>query len=103
MELTFTGALWYWRGPAPWHFVTVPDAECALLTEVAVSVTYGWGMVPVSASIGDTVWSTSLWPHHGGYIVPVKARVRSAQSLDVGDAVTVTVAVATSGTGGVAD
>jgi hypothetical protein len=23
MHLEFGGELWFWRGPAPWHFVTV--------------------------------------------------------------------------------
>lgn len=93
MELTFTGVLWYWRGPAPWHFVTVPDAECALLAQASATVTYGWGMIPVSARIDDTGWSTSLWPKDGGYIVPVKTAVRAAQRLEVGDAVTVELTV----------
>ncbi|MGI3783213.1 MAG: hypothetical protein ACRYG2_20810, partial [Janthinobacterium lividum] len=35
-----------WRGPAPFHFVAVPDDVCAGLAAVAAQVTYGWGMVP---------------------------------------------------------
>lgn len=93
MELTFTGELWYWRGPAPWHFVTVPSAQCALLSDASASVTYGWGMIPVTARINDTSWPTSLWPKDGGYIVPVKTRVRAAERLDVGDVVTVELTV----------
>jgi uncharacterized protein DUF1905 len=29
---------------------------------VSASVTYGWGMIPVRVRIGDTEWTTSLWP-----------------------------------------
>ncbi len=54
MELTFTGDLWYWRGPPPFHFITVPDEESGALEAVAPVVTYGWGMVPVTARIGST-------------------------------------------------
>jgi hypothetical protein len=35
-------------------------------------VTYGWGMIPVTAQIGTTEWITSLLPKDGRYIVPVK-------------------------------
>lgn len=32
---------------------------------------------------------TSLWPEDGRYVVPVKAGVRKAEALEVGDTVTV--------------
>ncbi|RXZ72991.1 DUF1905 domain-containing protein [Agromyces albus] len=93
MELAFSGELWFWRGPAPWHFVTVPDEESELLESISAMVTYGWGMVPVAVRIGDSAWETSLWPKNGGYIVPVKTWVRKAESLDVGDIVDVRLTV----------
>ena len=93
MELTFTGEIWFWRGPAPWHFVTVPDDESAAIETVAALITYGWGMVPVTVRIGGREWTTSLWPKDGGYIVPIKAWVRAAEQLDVGDAVEVRLTV----------
>lgn len=89
MTWEITGALWYWRGPAPWYFVTVPDEESAALREVAAAVTYGWGMVPVTATVGETTWTTSLWPQEDRYVVPVKAAVRRAERLEEGDPVTV--------------
>jgi len=27
-QLSFSGELWYWRGPSPFHFVTVPEPQC---------------------------------------------------------------------------
>jgi hypothetical protein len=89
MLLEFSGELWFWRGPSPYHFITVPEDESAELHSAAALVTYGWGMVPVTAQIGATLWTTSLFPKDGGYIVPVKDAVRNAEGLDVGDAVTV--------------
>jgi Domain of unknown function (DUF1905) len=56
-------------------------------------VSYGWGMIPVTARIGATRWTTSLFPKDGRYIVPVKAVVRKAEGLDVGDTVTVRLTV----------
>jgi hypothetical protein len=87
VRLEISGEVWYWRGPAPFHFVTVPDDEAAALESVSGMVTYGWGMIPVSAQIGDTKWTTSLFPKDGGYIVPVKDAVRRAEGVEVGDAV----------------
>ena len=83
----FSGELWFWRGPAPWHFVSVPPDECTAIEAIAASVTYGWGMIPATVRIGGSEWTTSLWPKDGGYIVPVKAWVREAERLEIGDAV----------------
>ncbi|CAB4857218.1 unannotated protein [freshwater metagenome] len=85
MELEFTDELWFWRGPAPWYFITVPDAECRILTEEWRFASYGWGMIPVTARIGCSTWATSLFPKDGRYILPVKAAVRRAEQLDEGD------------------
>ncbi|UOQ90106.1 DUF1905 domain-containing protein [Agromyces endophyticus] len=93
MEFDFSGELWFWRGPAPWHFVTVPPAACDDLAAVAPLVSYGWGMVPATVRIGGSEWPTALWPKDGGYIVPVKAWVRAAESLEVGDLVEVRLTV----------
>jgi hypothetical protein len=93
MNLEFSSEMWFWRGPAPWHFVTVPETECGELAAASALVTYGWGMIPVAARIGGTRWTTSLFPKDGRYLVPVKAWVRKAEGLDVGDLVTVRLAV----------
>jgi hypothetical protein len=87
MKLEFSGEIWFWRGPAPFHFVTVPDQECAEIAAIAAMVTYGWGVIPVTAHVGDTTWTTSLFPKKGLYLVPVKASVRAAEALDLGDVV----------------
>jgi hypothetical protein len=67
--------------------VTVPEAEAGMLEAVSEMVTYGWGMIPVAVRLGQSEWSTSLWPKDGGYIVPLKAEVRRAEGIDVGDMV----------------
>lgn len=87
MELTLSGDVWFWRGPSPYHFVTVPDDECGALESVSGMVTYGWGMIPVTARLGDTEWTTSLFPKDGGYIVPIKDAVRRTEGIAVGDTV----------------
>ena len=88
MEFEFNGKLWYWKGPAPWYFVTVPAKQCRDLKAIVTLVTYGWGMIPVQVRIGRTEWTTSLFPKDGRYVVPVKASIRKAEKLEEGDTVT---------------
>lgn len=87
MTLTFRGEIWFWRGPSPFHFVTVPTRESARIGEVARLVTYGWGVIPVTATLGRTTWQTSLFPKDSLYLVPLKAVVRKDENLELGDTV----------------
>jgi hypothetical protein len=89
MELEFSGELWFWRGPAPWYFITVPDEECSILKDTSTFVSYGWGMIPATVRIGRSEWYTALFPKDGRYIVPVKAAIRRAERLHEGDSATV--------------
>ena len=89
MELEFAGDVWSWRGPAPHHFVWVPEDDAAQIEDVSAAVTYGWGMIPVTVRLGGSTWTTSLWPKDGGYIVPLKLAVRRAEGVEVDDVVTV--------------
>ena len=87
LELTFSGGLWQWRGPAPYYFITVPPDAAAALHAVSTAVTYGWGVIPVEVRLGNRHWSTSLFPKDGGYLVPIKQAVRLGERLADGDTV----------------
>ena len=93
MVLEFSGDVWFWKGPAPWHFVTVPEDECAELEATAAFVSYGWGMIPVSAQVGETRWTTSLFPKDGGYVVPLRDAIRRAEQIEVGQTVSLRLSV----------
>ncbi|MBC9713435.1 DUF1905 domain-containing protein [Streptomyces sp. TRM66268-LWL] len=93
MELVFSAQVIEWRGPSPHYFVPVPDEESADIREVAAMATYGWGVIPVRARIGETAFETSLFPKDGGYLLPLKAAVRKPQDLTAGDDVTVEMTV----------
>jgi len=93
MKLEFSAAIWEWRGPAPYYFVTVPEPESAMIASASELVTYGWGMIPVTIRIGATTFTTSLWPKDGGYVVPLKLAVRRAESIDLGDVIALVVSV----------
>ncbi len=89
MDINFSNKIWFWRGPAPWYFVTVPKEQSQDLKALSGFVTYGWGVIPVDVQIGKTLWKTSLFPKDDLYIVPIKASVRKAEKLEEGDEVTI--------------
>ena len=91
VEVSFAAEVWHWRGPAPFHFVSVPADLADVLGDVAPLVSYGWGMLPVTVRIGETRWETAAFPRDGTYVVPLRVAVRRAERIDVGDVVDVTV------------
>ncbi len=93
MHIEFSGEIFFWRGPAPYFFVAVPEQPSAAIKAVSRQVTYGWGVIPVRARIGETVWTTSLFPKDGRYLVPIKVLVQKAEQLKEGDRVTIALEV----------
>ena len=93
MKVESSGPLFEWRGPSPYHFVALPSEACEDVSELAAEVTYGWGVVPVSVVIGSTDFTTSLIPREGGYLLPVKDKVRRAEGLNLDDVVEVALMV----------
>ena len=90
----FEAALWLWTGAngGSWHFVTaqgpVADAIAAhaLLRRLEEGRARGFGSVKVEARIGDSRWSTSVFPQsEGSWILPIKRPIRQAQDLAEGD------------------
>jgi len=67
-------------------FATVPE-DIADEIEALDLPRRGFGSAKVNVRIGETEWSTSLFPDKkiGSYIFPVKGAVRTAERLDVGD------------------
>jgi Domain of unknown function (DUF1905) len=89
MEFRFAGRVVEWRGPAPYYYLPVPDEESADIREIAAMATYGWGVIPVVARLGNVDFETSLFPKDGGYLLPLKDAVRKPQQITVGDEITV--------------
>ena len=89
--IAVTGPLWLWSGgQASWHFVTVPEQQAAELRAHSLAERTGFGSVRVEASINGVRWRTSVFPQKsGGYILPVKAKVRRDAGIAAGDQVTV--------------
>ena len=89
MELTFTNRVIEWRGPAPYYYLPLPEEVAEDVHDVRKIATYGWGVIPVAARIGEVDFETSLFPKDGGYLLPLKDAVRKPSGITVGDEVTV--------------
>lgn len=97
MDTEFSAALWEWRGPAPFFWLSVPEGVCEAIRAEAAEASYGWGAIPVQVRIGATRWETSLLPKDGGYALPLKAMVRTRERIGEGDTVTVAMSIAPRG------
>jgi Domain of unknown function (DUF1905) len=93
--ITFTATLWKWRADGAWHFLTIDPQTSAEIRYETMGQARHFGSVKVTATIGETDWQTSLWPHKesGGFIIPVKASVRKAEGVIEGDEVRVVLRV----------
>lgn len=91
--MEFIGEMIEWRGPAPYHFIRVPPDVADELHALAPMLSYGWGVIPVTVRIGSSEWTTSLFPKDGGYLVPIKDRIRFAEGLVLADVVSVELAI----------
>ena len=77
-----------WYRNAIFHFVTVPEEGSATIRATSPRTSYGWGVIPVTVDLSGTVWTTSLFPRDGRYLVPIKDAVRKATGVALGDVVT---------------
>ena len=76
LSFRFEAGIIHWRGPAPFYFAPVPQTIADQIAAVASQVSYGWGVIPVEARIGAVVFTTSLFPRDGTYLLPLKDAVR---------------------------
>lgn len=92
-ELSFEAEVIHWRGPSPYFFVVVPPDAADDIARVARAVSYGWGMVPVAAALGEVGFTTALFPKDGTYYLPLKDVVRRKASVTAGDRVGITLRI----------
>ena len=88
MDFQFEGAVVEWRGPAPFYFVAIPTQESVDIKFAAKGMEY-WGQVPVTVRIGETEFTTALFPKDGSYLLPLKDAVRKSAGLELDQVVAV--------------
>ena len=68
-----------------WHYVPVPAEISEDLEGLAER-----GLIPITATTGDTTWQTSLLPKGDGtHFIALNAKVRKAESIEFGDRIAV--------------
>ncbi len=90
------GPLVRWSGDkATWYFIVLTGDVVGEIHYAAMGRTRGFGSVKVRATIGATTWQTSIFPdkRSGGFVLPVKAAVRSAETMHEGDIIAVTLQI----------
>jgi uncharacterized protein DUF1905 len=93
--IEFEAELWLWeaRRQETWTFVSLPVDASEHIRELAAGVARGFGSLRVRVSVGASTWTTSIFPDSSreAYVLPVKRAIRTAESLDTGDVVSLTV------------
>lgn len=92
MDFEFDGPVIEWRGPAPYFFVRIPAEESADIKFAAKGMEY-WGQVPVVVRIGDTEFTTALFPKDDQYLLPLKDVVRTAEGIGLDEVLAVSLDV----------
>lgn len=93
--VTFDAELFLW-GEGSWYFVRLPLDAAEDLRDQVTGPPRGFGSVRVHVELGGSRWDTSVFPEKetGSFVLPVKKAVRTAEDLEDGDSVTVTLTVA---------
>jgi hypothetical protein len=92
MDFEFEGPVVEWRGPAPFYFVSIPEEESSDIKFAAKGIEY-WGQVPVMVRIGDTEFTTALFPKDGRYLLPLRDAIRKSAGVEVDQVVAVALSV----------
>ena len=87
MEWTVTAEVIEWRGPSPYFYLPMDHDDSAQFKAEAAGLEY-WGQVAVQVVIGDTTFTTAVFPKDGRYLVPLRAAVREAEDIGLGTPVT---------------
>ena len=92
MIIEFDGEIFRWdaREDAAWYFTAVPPELSDEIREIPRPYR-GFGSVRVRARVGGSEWSTSIFPDstNGSYVLPLKKKIRDAESLVDGGLVSV--------------
>ena len=95
-RVDFRGSLRRWTGSSNgvWFFVDIAgEAACqiadyAFMRRLEFGRARGFGSVKVMVRIGESRWSTSVFPNGDGqWMLPVKASIRRAEDIADGDLV----------------
>lgn len=91
---TISEKIWLYPGKAGWYFVTIQKEDAEEIKKGYMWPRRGFGAIPVSVTIGQTSWKTSIFPEKKGTcLLPLKKEVRVKEGIKIGDTVTITLEV----------
>ena len=77
--------MWRYPAQAAWYFVYVPEEISRPIRKK-----FPAGFVPIQATVGKTIWQTSLFPSKEEvYLISIKALVRKQEDIFDGDQIEV--------------
>ena len=84
-----SATVWLYPGMAAWHFVTLPVDVSDDIKARFGDRARGWGSLPVTITIGETSWKTSIFPDKkaGAYLLPLKSEVRKKEHIAAKDTI----------------
>lgn len=95
LHYEFTEAIWSYKNPNEVFFVTMPKHMSEEILDLVGISLNPWGTVPVTATVGDFSWQSSMFPRpeRGVYDLPLNARVRKRLKLESGQSITVSLEI----------
>ena len=92
--VTFPGEL-FLVDDGSWFFIRLPVDAADEVRDLTTGPPTGFGSVKVEATVGSSVWSTSVFPEKssGSFVLPVRKAVRLAECIEDGDTVEVSLRV----------
>lgn len=86
---SFKSKVWLYPGMAGWHFVTLPKTIANDINYHFAHRKKGWGSLRVQVTIGNTTWTTSIFPDKksDSYLLPLKAEIRKKEAIAADDSV----------------
>ena len=88
MRIRFTAEIYEWSARRNWFFVDVPPEPSADIADQP-RMPRGFDSVRVTATVGRTTWTTSIFPGGGTYALPLKRAVLKAEAIGLGDEIEV--------------
>ena len=82
-------------GMAAWYFAFVDRELSEKIYKKHHVKKAGFGSIRVTATLGKSKWQTSIFPdkQSGGYVLPLKSKIRRAEGVDAGDVVDFTLEI----------
>lgn len=88
IRVVFTAEIYEWASRRNWFFVDVPPEPSADIAD-RPRMPRGFNSARVTATVGDTTWTTSIFPLGRTYALPLKRAVLEAEQIGEGDVIEV--------------